>query len=55
MPPRPCARCPHWGDGWCPIRGVRRTGTAPSCEYGRRAMNSRRAAEWARKNRKGKK
>ena len=32
-----------WKDGDCLVRGVRRVGTAPSCEFGRKRMNAERA------------
>lgn len=47
--PRPCSRCPKWQDGYCPIRAVVRPPDAPSCDYGRRAMNSETAMEFNRK------
>ena len=47
--PRPCAVCPKFERGWCVHLASMRPPDAPSCEYGRRAMNSARAAERNRK------
>lgn len=47
--PRPCAVCPKFERGWCVHLASMRPPDAPSCEYGRRAMNSARAAECNRK------
>ena len=47
--PRPCSKCPKWQDGYCPVRACLRPPDAPSCEYGRKKMNSANAAEYNRR------
>ena len=48
-PPRPCSKCPKWEAGYCPVYAKRMAPLHPSCEYGRRVMNSRKATEFNRK------
>ena len=47
--PRPCAVCTKFDHGWCVGGGGGRPPDAPSCEYGRKAMNSANAAEYNRR------
>ena len=47
--PRPCAVCPKFDHGWCVHLATMRPPDAPSCEYGRKAMNSANAAAYNRK------
>ena len=48
--PRPCAVCPlRSANGWCAHLATTRPPNAPSCEWGRRKMNSQYAAEYNRR------
>lgn len=47
--PRPCAVCPKFERGWCVHLATMRPPDAPSCEYGRKIMNSENSAEYNRK------
>ena len=47
--PRPCAVCPKFERGWCVHLAEMRPPDAPSCEYGRRKMNSQAAVEFNRR------
>lgn len=48
--PRPCAVCPlRSPNGWCSHLATTRPPNAPSCEWGRRKMNSQYCVEYNRK------
>ena len=47
--PRPCAVCPKFERGWCVHLATMRPPDAPSCEYGRKAMNNETTKEINRK------
>jgi hypothetical protein len=48
--PRPCGKCPlREANGWCPHLATTRPPAAPSCEFGRRKMNSQAAVEFNRR------
>ena len=48
--PRKCAVCPKFEKGgWCVHLATMRPPDAPSCEYGRKAMNNERSKEINRK------
>lgn len=48
--PRPCSACPlRSPNGWCAHLAITRPPNAPSCEWGRRKMNSQYAMEYNRK------
>lgn len=48
--PRPCGKCPlRELNGWCPIKAKTMPSAAPSCEFGRRKMNSQAAVEFNRR------
>ena len=48
--PRPCSACPiRSANGWCAHLATTRPPNAPSCEWGRRKMNSQYAAWYNRK------
>ena len=47
--PRPCRVCPLYANGWCAHRAITMPPEAPSCEFGRRKMNSEAAAECNRR------
>lgn len=47
--PRPCSACPKFGHGWCAHLAKVMLPDAPSCEFGRRKMNSEAAAECNRR------
>ena len=46
----PCSACPlRSANGWCAHRAITMPPEAPSCEWGRRKMNSAYAAEYNRR------
>ena len=47
--PRPCAKCPVWRPNWCAHLAKPMMPCAPSCEWGRRQMNSRYCVEYNRR------
>ncbi len=47
--PRPCAKCPVWRPNWCSAFAMHRMPDAPSCELGRKKMNSRYCVEYNRR------
>ena len=47
--PRRCSVCPKFDRGWCVHRAEMRPPDAPSCEYGRKAMNNEISKEINRK------
>lgn len=47
--PRPCAVCPKFDHGWCLHLATMRPPDAPSCEWGRKKMNSEYCAEYNRR------